>query len=173
MYSLDKLLGAIYNFFFQLCSAVMITFVCFAYAFTSCGGHEASFGLGDDDSNGRWRWLIWEILAKCPPLRSIWWVGGSCVAPGIVGLPPDVVVTMTSFDDCDDEVELIRVGELTRIRNGDTWADGWTWFWFKWWCNRVCGLALDWPLATQAIIAAMAALCGSCGCGRIRPTGRL
>lgn len=42
------------------------------------------------------------------------------MAPGIVGLPPDVVVIITSLDDCDDDVELIRVGELTRILNGDT-----------------------------------------------------
>lgn len=38
----------------------------------------------------------------------------------MVGLPPDVVVMITSPDDCDDDVELIRVGEFTRMRNGDT-----------------------------------------------------
>lgn len=142
------------------------------YALTSCVGHEVSFGLGDDDSNGLCKWLICDILAKCPPLRIIWCVCGSWVAPGIVGLPPDVVVMITSFDDCDDDVELMRVGELTRIRRGDTWADGWTWFWFKWWCNNVCGLPFG-PLATQAIIAAIAAFCGSWGWGRINPTGKL
>lgn len=42
----------------------------------------------------------------------------------MVGLPPDVVVMTTSLDDCDEDVELMRVGELTRIRNGDTCADG-------------------------------------------------
>lgn len=137
------------------------------YALTSCG-HEASLGFGDDDSKGRCRWLICDILARWLPFSIIWCVGGSWVAP-IVGLPPDVVVTMTSLDDCDDDVELMRVGELTRILNGDTWDDGW----LRWWCNSVCWLLFACPLVTQAIIAAMAALCGSWGCGRIKPTGKL
>lgn len=146
----------------------------FQHALISCVGHEVSFGLGDEDSNGLWSWLICDILAKWPLFRIIWWVCGSWVAPGIVGLPPDVVVIITSLDDCDDDVELMRVGEFTRMRSGDTWADGWTWLWFKWWCNMVCGFPFCCcPLATQAIIAAIAAFCGNWGWGRINPTGKL
>lgn len=166
---LDKLFCAIYRFYFQL----RLIDLC-SYALTSCVGHEVSFGFGDDDSKGRCKWLICDILAKWPPFRSIGWVCGSWVTPGIVGLPPDdVVVMMTSFDDCDDDVELMRVGEFTRIRKGDTWADGWIWFWFRWWCSMVCGLPFGWPFVTQAIIAAIAALCGNWGWGRINPTGKL
>lgn len=155
------------------------------YAFTSCGSHEASFPLdctavdgGDGDSNGRWSWLICDILARWPPL-NIWrecFCVGNNVVPGIVGL--DVVV-MTSFDSWDaDDVELMRVGEFIRILNGDICvaAAAAAACWFKWcWRSVWFGLPLDcWPLATHAAtIADIAAFCGSWGWGRIKPVGRL
>jgi len=108
---------------------------------------------------------------------SEWWCFcvGRNVCPGFVGLD-DIV--MTSLEACEaDDVELMRVGEFIRILNGEICvAAAAAACWFKWcWRSVWFGLPFGcWPFATQAAtIAEMAAFCGSWGCGRIRPPGKL